>query len=334
MRRRCPRRQHLAVSCWRANGRGLVGMGCVAAVTSPGTSLRGKRRYSTGKSDFPVTRSNRKMNPCFVVCATASIVRPPCVTVTRLGGDGRSRSQMSWRTVWKCHSRLPVAAFSAMSEFAIEVVARPVRAVEVGRAGSGRHVDDAAGFVERHAGPVVGAAVVFPRVLRPCLVPGFAGTRDGVERPSQLAGPRVIGPDVAGRRGQAFRYASADDQQIAIDDRRASSAGRIVSADRGQIVTQIDPPARAETSRRFAGPRVERIHVARNGGEQAPVVAAPSNTSGRGWRRGFRRRRQMSSGAGRWRRRAQTPGATVSGRRASRRRRSAASGGRPVSPVS
>ena len=49
-----------AVSCCRENGRGRVGIGCVSAATSPGTSLAGNFRYSMGKTGLPVSRSKTK----------------------------------------------------------------------------------------------------------------------------------------------------------------------------------------------------------------------------------------------------------------------------------
>src|SRR2546425_4434898 len=62
----------------RANGRGLVGKGCVGHALSPGTSLLGTDRSSIGHSGVPVTRSNTYRNPILVACATTSIILPGC----------------------------------------------------------------------------------------------------------------------------------------------------------------------------------------------------------------------------------------------------------------
>lgn len=70
------------------NGAGFVGNGCVGYAASPGTSLAGTDRSSTGHSGFPVTRSNTNRNPSFVGAATASTRLPSCITVTRFGGGG------------------------------------------------------------------------------------------------------------------------------------------------------------------------------------------------------------------------------------------------------
>src|SRR5882724_9293133 len=42
--------------CCAANGGGATGNGCVGDVTSPGTSLCGTGRSSTGNTGFPVSR--------------------------------------------------------------------------------------------------------------------------------------------------------------------------------------------------------------------------------------------------------------------------------------
>jgi hypothetical protein len=89
-----------AVTAWRANGAGSVGKGCVGHARSPRRSDGSTGRSSIGKSGAPLARSNRKTNPVFVICATASTGRPSRATVSRVGAAGRSRSSRSWWTVW------------------------------------------------------------------------------------------------------------------------------------------------------------------------------------------------------------------------------------------
>src|SRR4029077_1335574 len=84
-----------AVNNCRAYGAGFNENGCIVAATSPSTVLGGPRRYSIGKSGAPLARSNRNTKPCLVVCATASMLCPSRLTVTSVGGDGKSRSQIS-----------------------------------------------------------------------------------------------------------------------------------------------------------------------------------------------------------------------------------------------
>src|SRR5260370_25402327 len=81
-----------------------------------------------------------------------------------------------------------------------EIGAEAVCAVEIVLGAGGGRVEDAAFGVERHFAPDVGAADGLPRVLRPRLVAELAGMRDGVKGPGQLAGARVEGAYVAGRR--------------------------------------------------------------------------------------------------------------------------------------
>src|SRR6266545_735631 len=71
----------------RASGRGAVGKGCVGQVCSPGTSVCGTGRSSTGKIGSPVSLLSRKRNPILVACATAGISRPSfLIDQRRLGG--------------------------------------------------------------------------------------------------------------------------------------------------------------------------------------------------------------------------------------------------------
>ena len=102
-----------AVSSCLANGSGLVGSGCVSDATSPAIVLAGYFLYWIGNNGVPLTRSNTKTWPVFVVIDTASTSLPSRLTVINEGGEGRSRSQISCFTVWKCQIRLPVFASSA-----------------------------------------------------------------------------------------------------------------------------------------------------------------------------------------------------------------------------
>src|SRR5690349_14167854 len=74
-----------AVKACRENGGGTVGNGCVGHECSPGTSDCGTVRSSIGQIGVPVTRSNTKTKPCFVVCATTSTDLPTCLIVRSLG---------------------------------------------------------------------------------------------------------------------------------------------------------------------------------------------------------------------------------------------------------
>src|SRR5690606_18998211 len=99
-----------------------------------------------------------------------------------------------------------------------EVLPQPVSTVKVEGRRTRRDVDDAALFVERHAGPVVRSPDVGMRVGRPAFVPDLAMLRCGVYGPGDLAGPYVVCADVARRRGQRLADPRSLDEQVAIDD--------------------------------------------------------------------------------------------------------------------
>src|SRR5207247_1190441 len=111
---------------------------------------------------------------------------------------------------------------------------------------AGRHVDDAALFVERHAGPVVGASADGPSVLGPRLVAGLARIRDGMEDPDQAAGACVVRPHVSGRRRQTLADAAADDDEILVDDARRRQSDRLLLRRTAEILPQVDASFTAE----------------------------------------------------------------------------------------
>src|SRR3546814_6360599 len=90
---------------------GWVGQGC-----SPGTSVSvGTGTSRTSNSGLPVTRSRMNMIAVLFIATSAGVTRPPRLMSTSVS-VGRTRSQMSWCTVWKCQRYLPVAASTATTE--------------------------------------------------------------------------------------------------------------------------------------------------------------------------------------------------------------------------
>ena len=106
------------VSNCRANGTGFVGIGWVSAVTSPSTCWPDTCGTRSERADSRWCGRTGTPGACLVACATASIVFPSRLTVTSTGGAGRSRSQISCFTTWKCQIRFPVAASSAIRQLA------------------------------------------------------------------------------------------------------------------------------------------------------------------------------------------------------------------------
>ena len=69
---------------------GLLGIGCVGAYHSPGTSPGGTAVSLIGQMGSPVTRSNTYRKVCLVGCATSLRIRPSTITSSRIGADEMS----------------------------------------------------------------------------------------------------------------------------------------------------------------------------------------------------------------------------------------------------
>ncbi len=148
----------------------------------------------------------------------------------------------------------------------VEIVADAVCTVEVVDGGARGDVDDAALFIERHAGPVVGGAGDLPCVLRPRLVARFSRTGDGVKDPAEFAGMHVVGANVTAERGLRLRRAKADDDHVFVDQAgRGESGEGLCDIAFGEIFAQVDLAAFTEAGDQFAVCRVERVEIAQTG---------------------------------------------------------------------
>src|SRR5262249_1540326 len=132
--------------------------------------------------------------------------------------------------------------------------------------------------------PHAGVAVDRPRLFFPRVVPELAGTRNGVERPQQLAAPHVpraheaLGV-VVGLDGQAFAERRADEHHVPGDGRRrvqADLAGLEVDllalADDGADF-HVDDAVLAEGLDGLTGLGVQRDQAVAGRHEQDAVVA-------------------------------------------------------------
>ena len=155
----------------------------------------------------------------------------------------------------------------------VEVVAKPVAAVEIRRCRTGRDVHDSARRIERHARPVVCPAVYLPGILRPRLVPGFTRMRDRVKNPAQFARAGAVRAHVTGRRRQTLADAATDDQQVLVDDAWRRQAHRLTAGISPEIGAQIDAAVVAKRRNRLPRARVERIQILMDGGEDSLVAA-------------------------------------------------------------
>src|ERR1051326_2704567 len=154
-----------SVTPWRLNGAGRVGTGWEGEARSPGTSLAGTGRSSTGQSGLPGGRANPN-------------------TKTALGGAGGARGG---------------AGVEADDRFREEVVALPRAAVIVVPRRAHREEDEAAHGVHGERRPDVGVADPGPGAVPPGRVAGPARLRNRAPPPDPPAGPRVERLDVARR---------------------------------------------------------------------------------------------------------------------------------------
>ena len=165
---------------------------------------------------------------------------------------------------------LALEAEQALGE---QVVARPVPAVPVvGRRG-GRQVGVAQLLVGRPDGPRVARAGVLPRAVLPRLVAELARTRNGVERPPELAGDGVEAADEAGRLlppVELIDGEDAHDERVAADER---SGRPVVPLEVRDALRQVDHAACAELAQRIARLRVER-HELLAADDEDPLVVA------------------------------------------------------------
>ena len=122
--------------------------------------------------------------------ATTSISLPSFLIVVSCGAALLSKSQRSWCDVLEVPQALAGSRVEGQEAVGEQVGADAVGAVVVVGGRPGREIGDAALRVDRDLAPGIRAADVLLGVLRPRLVAGLAGMRDGVELPYQLAGQR------------------------------------------------------------------------------------------------------------------------------------------------
>ena len=171
---------------------------------------------------------------------------------------------MSWCTIWKCQTRLPVSR-SRRRGFRRRGCCRAMAAVVVAGRDLDRQVDEAELLVDRSSASRRRCCrCTTTSRSRPGLVAELAGLRDGVEDPEPLAGAHVVRADVAlgvvvARARVPARMRRADDDDVSRDDRRAvpgDLAGLMRDRDPGPRFFRSTTPFRR--SRRAApGLRVE-----------------------------------------------------------------------------
>src|SRR5580698_3378803 len=98
--------------------------------------------------------------------------------------------------------------------------------------------------------------------------------RNGVKRPAKLAGANVVGANISRRRGQSFRIAAADDDQILVNNSGTGKRRPLQGGRAAQIFAKIDSAIFAEVQNGLAGGGVERVERIHHAYEDAPVLAA------------------------------------------------------------
>ena len=153
-----------------------------------------------------------------------------------------------------------------------EVGTQPIAAVKIGRGRAGRDVDEAAGSIHRHARPRVRAARCLVGVGWPGIVSEFARPRNGMEGPADLAGARIVGAYVTGRRTLFFSDSRAPDQYVLVDDSRTGRHQVCIGDVASEAHAEVHGAGIAEGGNRMTGLRIERVQPATGGKEDAPVA--------------------------------------------------------------
>src|SRR3954453_8556618 len=101
-----------------------------------------------------------------------------------------------------------------------KVVANAIRPIKVERGRARGHVENARLGIESHACPVVGAPAGLPCSSGPAVIAVFAGMRNRVEAPAELACANLVSANVTRRSRQCLGFATADEKQVLVNQWR------------------------------------------------------------------------------------------------------------------
>src|ERR1700722_10750087 len=152
-----------------------------------------------------------------------------------------------------------------------ERIALAIGPVEILKSHAGRRhrkVDNAALRIEAQTGPYVGTIRSFPCILGPRVITKFAGMRDRVKYPHQLAGAHVIGANMTGRRARA-----TEDNEFFVDYAGRIDVHRYRAWISPKVLTQVDLAGIAESLDQFSGVGIYR-HQSIARGEQNPLISS------------------------------------------------------------
>src|SRR5258706_10315794 len=117
-----------------------------------------------------------------------------------------------------------------------EIIANTIGAVEIKCGRACRNVENSSQGIESHSSPIVGRATGLPRIFWPRVVAEFTGMRNGVKRPTQLAGSGVVSANIAWGRRESLGVAATEDHQVLVDDAWTVEIARLRS---GRLHLQI-----------------------------------------------------------------------------------------------
>src|SRR5260370_25883849 len=110
-----------------------------------------------------------------------------------------------------------------------EIIANAIGAVEIKCGRACRNVENSSLGIESHSSPIVGRATGLPRIFWPRVVAEFTGMRNGVKRPTQLAGSGVVSANIAWGRRESIGVAATEYHQVLVDDAWAGEMYRLRS---------------------------------------------------------------------------------------------------------
>ena len=156
-----------------------------------------------------------------------------------------------------------------------EVVAEAIATVEIKDSRASGRVENAAFGIESHAGPVVCGSGGLPRTIGPGFVAKFAGMRNRVEGPAQGPAVHVEGANVARGRGMGFRIASADDDEVFVDEAGGGKGDGLllVTFAVAQAFAEVEAALVAEGWDQMAGAWIDCVEIIHASGEEARFVA-------------------------------------------------------------
>src|SRR5581483_10160309 len=100
----------------------------------------------------------------------------------------------------------------------------------------------------------------------------FTRMRNGMEAPAQLPAANVISSDITRSGRQGFRIASANDEQVFVDDWRAGEGDRHGGRIAPEILAQVDAALIAEAGNRLSGIGIQFVNKVPAAADDASVV--------------------------------------------------------------